>query len=177
MFWEKGFDGASIKDLTRAMGIRGPSLYAAFGDKQGLFLRAIDRYAASAGCGPLVAFEEEAEIGAAVRAFLQAVVDHATLQPSGVRGCFLTACVATSAGVVEGVDRRLREAIRSTDLRLAGRFEAETAAGRLPAEFPALERARLLFDLRQGLMLRARAGIDRETLLADLDQRVAMVLL
>ena len=44
VFWRKGFEGASLHDLTRAMGINRPSLYAAFGNKEALFRRALDRY-------------------------------------------------------------------------------------------------------------------------------------
>src|SRR5947199_8755299 len=46
VFWRKGYEGASLSDLTKAMRINRPSLYAAFGDKEHLFRRALDRYAA-----------------------------------------------------------------------------------------------------------------------------------
>src|SRR5436309_1319981 len=45
VFWRKGYEGTSLSDLTRAMGINRPSLYAAFGDKQALFRKVLDRYA------------------------------------------------------------------------------------------------------------------------------------
>src|SRR5713226_3358653 len=45
VFWQKGYEGASLSDLTKAMGINRPSLYAAFGDKEALFRKALDRYA------------------------------------------------------------------------------------------------------------------------------------
>src|ERR1700712_982668 len=45
VFWERGYEAASIADLTAAMGITPPSLYTAFGDKERLFLEAIERYA------------------------------------------------------------------------------------------------------------------------------------
>ena len=44
VFWEKGYEGASLTDLTEAMGITRPSLYAAFGNKEDLFKRALDLY-------------------------------------------------------------------------------------------------------------------------------------
>src|SRR5882762_10915913 len=44
VFWRKGYEGASLSDLTRAMGINRPSLYAAFGNKEALFRKALDRY-------------------------------------------------------------------------------------------------------------------------------------
>src|SRR5213594_2671193 len=45
VFWRKGYEGASLPDLTKAMGINRPSMYAAFGNKEALFRRALDRYA------------------------------------------------------------------------------------------------------------------------------------
>ncbi len=176
VFWAKGYDGASLKDLTEGMGINGPSLYATFGDKHALYLQAIDRYSTNDACAPLVAFESEQDITAAVRAFMVAAIDYATHHKSGARGCFLSACVATSAGEVEGVQPVLRQAIEDTDKRLAARFDLEKEKGTLAANFPSLERARLMFDLRQGHVFRARAGLDGDTMLSDLDQRTAMVL-
>ena len=54
LFWEKGYEGTSLSDLTRAMGINRPSLYAAFGNKEALFRRVLDRYAE----GPAAYFRE-----------------------------------------------------------------------------------------------------------------------
>ncbi|MCK0128858.1 TetR/AcrR family transcriptional regulator [Erythrobacter sp. F6033] len=175
-FWTKGYDGASMKDLTDAMGISGPSLYAAFGDKRQLYLKAIDAYASNDACAPLVAFEAEPDIGKAVRAFMIAAIDYATAHESGAKGCFLSSCVATTAGEVEGVDQLLADAIKDTDERLAARFAQEVELGNLASDFPVLARARLLFDLRQGFVFRARAGLDAATMKAELNQRCRMIL-
>lgn len=177
VFWAKGYDGASIKDLTSGMGINGPSLYSTFGDKHALYLQAIEAYATSDGCAPLIAFESEQDIGRAVRGFMEASIEYATDHPSGAKGCFLGSCVATSAGEVDGVRSLLRNAIEETDERIAARFDLEKAKGTLPSDFPSLERARLMFDLRQGHVLRARAALSREAMCTDLDQRTKMVLL
>lgn len=176
VFWTKGYDGASMKDLTEAMGINSPSLYATFGDKHTLYLRAIDRYASNDACAPLVAFESEPNIAAAIGAFMRAAIDYATQHDSGAKGCFLSSCVSTSAGEVEGVQALLGSAILDTDKRLAARFDRAKAEGTLPSDFPSLERARLMFDLRQGHVFRARAGLDPATMLADIEHRVKMVL-
>lgn len=176
VFWVKGYDGASMKDLTSAMGINSPSLYAEFGDKLSLYRSAIRRYAEDHGCAPLTAFEGQTEIRAAVRAFMQAAIEHATSEHQAARGCFLASCVATSAGALEGVDALLRQAIDDTDKRIAARFDAERAKGVLPDEFPSLERARLMLDLRQGHVLRARAGFEPDSMGNDLDYRVSIVL-
>ena len=176
VFWSKGYDGASLRDLTGAMGITGPSLYASFGDKRELYLKTIDHYTESDSCAPLDALESEADIEAAIRGFLEEVVRDATEHESGARGCFLASSVVTTVGQVEGVAERVATAIEYAQSRLTARFDREVDKGRLPADFPSAERAALLYDMRQGYMFRARAGWSRERLLQDVESRIRMLL-
>jgi AcrR family transcriptional regulator len=176
VFWAKGYDGASMKDLTSAMGINSPSLYAAFGDKHQLYLQTIECYASGDACSPLIAFETEPDIAKALFAFLSAVIDYSTQHESGAKGCFLTSCVSTTADVVEGVGELLKRAIEDTDARLTRRFDFEKARGTLDKAFPSLQRAQLLFDIRQGYVFRARSGIDASVMKQDIATRVEMIL-
>ncbi|NRD74807.1 TetR/AcrR family transcriptional regulator [Shewanella sp. VB17] len=176
VFWAKGFDGASMKDLTAAMNINAPSLYAVFGDKHQLYLEAIDRYSNDDGCAPLVAFESEPDIEKAVVAFMKATIDYASNQPDSPKGCFLGSCVSTTVGQVDGTLERLQQAITDTDKKLAQRFEQEKKLGNLSKDFPSLQRAELMFDLRQGFVLRARAELDSTVMEADLIFRAQMIL-
>ncbi len=176
VFWEKGYDGASMKDLTQSMGINSPSLYSVFGDKRDLYLETIECYVSNDACAPLVAFETEPGIRKAVEMFLVAVIDYATENDSGALGCFLSSCVSTTANTVDGVEKLLQRATFETDNRLARRFDLEKARGSLPDNFPSLERARLMFDLRQGYVFRARAGIDADVIASDIKFRVDTVL-
>ncbi len=175
VFWKQGYEGASMKLLTESMGINSPSLYAEFGDKHALYLEAIDRYSNDDACAPLVALETEPDITRAVRAFFEAAIDYSTHHESGAKGCFLASCVATSAGHVDGTAELLRDAIKATDTRIAVRFDTEKARGTLPQDFPSADRAKLLFDLRQGLVFRARAGFSEGELLADIEKNVVAV--
>lgn len=174
VFWAKGYDGASLKDLTEAMGINSPSLYGAFSDKRGLFLQTITRYADGGGCPPIVAFEAEDDILSAVNAFLEAAIDYAK-SGDGPTGCYLSSSVVTSAEEVEGVKPMLSAAIAKTEARLAERFEAARKSGALPQDFPCAARARLLFDLRQGLVYRARAGAEHAQMRSGLADHARMV--
>ncbi|WP_373634815.1 TetR/AcrR family transcriptional regulator [Yoonia sp. SS1-5] len=176
VFWKQGYEGASMKLLTDGMGINSPSLYAAFGDKHALYLEAIDRYAQNDACAPLVALETEPDIKKAVRAFFEAAIDYSTHHESGAKGCFLASCVATSAGHIEGTAELLRDAIEATDTGIAARFDIEKARGTLPPDFPSSDQAKLLFDLRQGLVFRARAGFGEDALRADIGKAVNAVL-
>lgn len=175
VFWKQGYDAASIKDLTQAMGINSPSLYSVFGDKRKLYLEAINCYATIDACAPLVAFETEPDINQAVRSFMIAVIDYSTANGSGAKGCFLSSSVATSAGEVEGAQELLQRAVLDTDARLSRRFELEKARGVLPANFPSLARAKLMFDIRQGYVFRARAGFESESMKQDVEYRVHMI--
>jgi len=176
VFWKQGYEGASMKLLTNAMGINSPSLYAEFGDKHGLYLEAINSYATNDACTPLVALETEPNIREAVRAFFTAVIDYATHHDSGATGCFLVSCVATSSGHVDGTAELLRDAITSTDRRIKARFDCEIEKGTLPKDFPSADRAKLMFDLRQGMVFRARAGFADTALEGDVEKYTNAVL-
>jgi len=84
--------------------------------------------------------------------------------------------VSTSAGNVEGAADLLQDAIAATDARIQARFDLEKAQGTLPADFPSADQARLLFDLLQGLVFRARAGFEDVDLLHGIETAVAAVL-
>lgn len=176
VFWAKGYHGSSMKNLTNAMGINRPSLYASFGDKRQLYLKAIENYATNDGSIPLAAFEAELDIVKAVRAFMKSTINLVTSNEGDHRGCFLTSCVATSAGEIDGIEELLHRVILETERKLTNRFDVEREKGVLPQDFPSLERARLMYDLSLGHAFRARAGIDRNTLIKDLEHQVRSIL-
>ena len=175
VFWARGFEAASLDDLTSAMGVSRPTLYDAFGDKRDLFLRAIELYAGGLGSEPMAAFEAERDIAAAVRAFLCVSAENNT-HPEHPPGCLIGCCAAMSVGVVPGVDERVTAAFAATEARLAERFAQERDHGTIaPHPLPA-DRAGLMVDLMNAQAVRARAGASRKDLLAGLDERVAGVL-
>lgn len=161
VFWKRGYVGASLSELTAAMGIAPPSLYAAFGDKRGLFLAALDRYAATAGAVPLAALRSGNGPVDKLRAFLRAAVDLAYDGERG-RGC-LAACVAADAAGDDDVIRdRLDALFRDHDAALG-----ETMGGGAPS-------GRVLLAAMHAIAVRARAGAPRgvaEELAADLLDR------
>ncbi|MCK0068113.1 TetR/AcrR family transcriptional regulator [Kordiimonas laminariae] len=176
VFWEKGYDGTSMRDLTDAMGINSPSLYSVFGDKQQLFMAAIDHYSQNFGKSPISAFNDETDIKKAIIAFLETGITEDDSTPEHPKGCFISSCVPTSAGHVEGATEKLQHIIKGADSLFAARFEEEKSRGSLPADFPSEERARLMFDLRQGHVLRARADLPSARIEADLESRANMIL-
>src|SRR5205085_6998653 len=87
VFWHKGYEGASLTDLTRAMGINRPSLYAAFGSKEGLFRKALDRYAEGPAAYVLEALNEPTARAVAER--LLAGSADLLSDPRNPRGCLM----------------------------------------------------------------------------------------
>src|SRR6266478_984191 len=87
VFWEKGYEGSSLSDLTEAMGINRPSLYAAFGNKEELFRRVLARYVEGPAAYVLKALEEPTAHGVA-KALLSRAGDLVT-DPRNPRGCLL----------------------------------------------------------------------------------------
>ncbi|MGZ2259021.1 hypothetical protein [Roseobacter sp. A03A-229] len=101
--------------------------------------------------------ETEPDIEKAVRGFLEEVIIYGTENDSGAKGCFLASSVSTNIGQINGVAERVEAAIEETNRSLAAGFDKEVEAGTLPADFRSLERAALLYDIRQGYMFRGRA--------------------
>lgn len=163
VFWSKGYDGTSIQDLTKAMGLSRSSLYETFGDKQELFLDAITRYVASmdrrratvlARPGPVR--ERLAEYFAGAVTFL--------VDPSRPGGCFFT----NTAVALESVDARARAAVRRGDARQEADFVACIEEGQRTGELARRQHpravARFLVSLLRGLTVLARMHKDRKVL-------------
>ena len=90
--WSKGYDGVTIDDLVDGMGVGRPSLYAVFGDKRTLFLRALKAYAEKKGAGAAKALLSPQTLRASLGGFLRHNVETATEEGSAA-GCLLL-CVA-----------------------------------------------------------------------------------
>jgi AcrR family transcriptional regulator len=165
LFWERGYDTTSVAELTEAMGITAPSLYAAFGDKRRLFAEATDRYQASYGAFADRALTEEPTARAAVERLLRdAAVAYVT--PRQPRGCLVissaTNCTPASADIREDLRRR-----RQANLRALQRVIArDITVGRLPADTDAHQLALFYAATLQGMSQQARDGATRNDLLA-----------
>ncbi|MGK5734022.1 TetR/AcrR family transcriptional regulator [Streptomyces sp. URMC 124] len=167
-FWEHGYEAVSIADLTRAMDIKAPSLYAAFGDKRSLFEEAIEAYARNYGVFTAKALSEAPTARrAADRLLHEAAVSH-TL-PGLPRGCMIisaaTNCTEQSAEVVEALQKRRNKGIAFIESRIV----TDVAAGVLPADTDAHALAVYTGAVLQGMSQQARDGADRATLEAVAD--------
>jgi AcrR family transcriptional regulator len=160
-FWEHGYEGTSVSDLTRVMGIGAPSLYAAFGDKRTLFDEVVVRYGATYGVFGGPAFDEEPTVrGGVERMLREAAV--AFTDPAHPRGC-LVITAATNCTTPE-VEEALRERRNANIADIEARVAAAVAAGELPESADPAALARYTGAVFQGMSQQARDGATREDL-------------
>jgi AcrR family transcriptional regulator len=170
VFWAKGYEGASIQELCTAMGINRPSLYSAFGSKEGLFRRAIDRYAEGPAAYVRESLRQPTARGVAEHLLHGAIA--LLSNPCHPRGCLVVQGALACGDASEPVRQELsaRRAARLADL--AVRLERAVEEGDLPATANAIDLARYLFTVVQGMAVQAASGADRACL-----QRVAEIAL
>ncbi|WP_156725998.1 TetR/AcrR family transcriptional regulator [Streptomyces apocyni] len=160
-FWERGYEATSVADLTRAMGIGPPSLYAAFGDKRSLFDEVVVEYAARYGSFSTRAFEQELTARAAVERMLREAATEYT-DPGHPRGCLIISA-ATNCATPE-VEEALRVKRGQNIAAFESRIRADVASGELPADADAEALARFSGAVLQGMSQQARDGASREEL-------------
>src|SRR3954469_1178768 len=165
VFWERGYEAASIADLTSAMGITPPSLYTAFGDKEQLFLEAIERYALGYGSAGVRALKEEPTTRGAIERWLLEAANELT-QPCHPKGCMVvmaaTNCSAAAERVQDALLLRRTEAIANVGRRIQGGIDS----GELPPDTDAKDLANFYATIYQGMSMQAKDGATHESLLA-----------
>jgi len=174
MFWRHGYEGVDVGRIAKAVHVSKPALYRAFGDKSTLLLKAVERYVERFGAPKLAAFMSEPDINKAVLEFCETTVGKTT-GDTGL-GCMMAAAVLGQSERVTEIRRYAASGLTMSADILAERFEREIRAGNLPETPSARVRGRALIDLMQGLLLRAKAGINREYLLADARSYVPLLL-
>jgi AcrR family transcriptional regulator len=156
VFWQHGYEGASMSELTAEMGITKPSLYAAFGNKEQLFHKALDlyereklEYMRTAGDAPTARGVAEKLLWGALE------IQMSSCDPRGCLGVIsTTACGAEAESIkAEVVKRRA-----SSEQALIERFERAKAEGDLPEGLEPDALVRYLFALMQGMSVQAGSG-------------------
>lgn len=159
VFWRKGYVGASLSDLTKAMGINRPSLYAAFGNKESLFRTALARYAE----GPAAYLREslaEPTARGVVRLLLRRVVEVGTAS-CNPRGCLWVRGSLSCDDPDDCLAREMvaRQAAYAKALR--ARFRRAVAEGDLPEGADPAALARFVVTMASGLSVQAALGATR----------------
>lgn len=161
LFWRKGYQATSIRDLSEELGIGQPSLYNAFGDKRGLFTEAVDVYDRTYGGFIRVALEDEATAAQAIRRILAEAPVRYTRRGLP-RGCLV------ALGDAGAEDDRIRASLsrmrKENADRLRRKIEADVATGVLPEGTDATGLAGHVLAVLNGLALQSRDGTPRREL-------------
>jgi AcrR family transcriptional regulator len=162
VFWRNGYEGASIADLTDAMGINPPSLYAAFGNKEGLFRKVVDRYIER-----YAGFWEVARAAPTARAMvehlLHASVDFVT-DESNPRGCLMVRGAMACSEAANKIRDELVTRRAAGEAMLRERFERAISTGEIPPELDAADYARYIMTVLEGMSVQAAGGASRQDL-------------
>jgi AcrR family transcriptional regulator len=172
VFWRNGYEGASLPALTKAMGINRPSLYAAFGNKEALFRKAVERYEAGpAGYGHKALKQPTAR--EVVESLLEGVVALLT-KPRNPGGCLMVQGALACGENANGVRQELASRRAAHVAAIRRRFQRAIDEGDLPASAEASGLARFVATVMHGLAVQAASGASRKELLRVKDMVLRM---
>ena len=167
IFWKRGYEGASLAELTETLGVNKPSLYAAFGNKEELFMKALSKYVA----GPVAFVREvvnEPTARDVAQTFLYKAAEFLT-EPSHPKGCMIVQGALSggeSADMIKSVLIQYRTAYEKV---LTKRFEQARNDGDLSSDTNPESLAKYLATLHQGMSVQATSGASKGDLLAIAD--------
>lgn len=168
VFWEKGYEGSSLPELTEAMGMNRPSMYAVFGNKENLFRMALDRYAQTHD--PLFhAALKEASARAVVEHFLRGNADAQT-ETDNPHGCLVINGALACSDDALPIRDTLIERRATSEVMLRDRFEQAKRDGDLPPDSCSGQMARYVMTISNGMAVQAAAGASRKQLQEVVDQ-------
>jgi AcrR family transcriptional regulator len=165
VFWRYGYEAASLQELTSAMGITPPSLYAAFGDKEKLFLEAVERYSTKSCDALHCLFAQAPTARDAIERLLQSSAVENTC-PSHPPGCLVVTAATNCSASAEHVQDVMVQRRGNVETLVRERIERGIADRELPADTDAAALASFYITVIHGMSTRARDCGDRDQLLA-----------
>jgi AcrR family transcriptional regulator len=174
-FWSGGYTSTSLDDLSAATGMNRPSLYAAFGDKEALYLETLSAYAERGRAAMKGLLDEDRPLREALRRLYGQALALYLSGERGARGCYLIGTAATEAVNHPAVRAALSDSLAEFDAILEARFKRARREGELPRNARPAALARLASAVMHSLAVRARAGESRAALEAMADHAVVMI--
>jgi AcrR family transcriptional regulator len=162
LFWRHGYEGTSLSALTKAMGINVPSLYAAFGNKETLFKKALNRYLQNPASYLPKALEQPTARRAVEKLFRGAI--DMVMNPRHPDGCLLVQGALAAGPAAASIRKELSLCRAAAEAAVRRRLERAIAEGDLPANVHAAKLARYILTVLWGLSVQAAGGATRAQL-------------
>jgi AcrR family transcriptional regulator len=168
LFWEHGYEGTSIADLTHAMGVTPPSLYATFGSKEDLYRQALDHNIERETKRRSEALQGDMSAYDAIAFYLRDVAEGFS-DPKKPRGCMISTAVLQHAEDTETVARAVAGLREASIQAVKARFDRALSEGELPADVDTDALARFYAAVVQGMSVQACDGACAATLFRLVD--------
>ncbi|WP_345348879.1 TetR/AcrR family transcriptional regulator [Actinoallomurus liliacearum] len=172
LFWERGYEATSMADLVEHLGIARASIYATFGGKHELFLKAYERYAQTRDLNVVELLSQPGPVLPAVRTLVRAYAEESAADPHR-RGCMVVNTAVELAGRDPQAARRVEASWDTVETALTSALTRARAQGELSADKDPRALARLLLVLLQGMRVLGRAHPDPARLRDAAEQALA----
>jgi TetR/AcrR family transcriptional regulator, transcriptional repressor for nem operon len=162
-FWQRGYKATSMRELAASMGLTAPSLYNAFGDKQALYARALERYLDRTTRDRLRRYETSLPPKQAIRHFFGEIIDH-SINDRERKGCFLVNCALEVAPHQSELGALIAEQFSGIEAFFRRCILAAQSDGTAPRGIDANDVARLMLGALVGIRVLARSAPNRPLL-------------
>jgi TetR/AcrR family transcriptional regulator, copper-responsive repressor len=175
VFWDAGFAGTSLDDISAGTGMNRPSLYSAFGDKQALYRHTLERYRAMARAALQETLRHDRTLREALRAVYERALAIYYSGAYGARGCFLIGTALTEAVLDADVRETLAAGLHEIDAAFEARMRVAQQQGDLRSSADPAMLARLASAVLHTLAIRSRAGERRAALEATIGPALDLI--
>ncbi|MFD8912274.1 TetR/AcrR family transcriptional regulator [Streptomyces sp. NPDC059575] len=175
LFWQRGYEATSLTDLVEHLGIGRASIYATFGSKHELYLKAMDRYAETRDPVLLTELSQPGPALPAVRAVVRRFATEATAPEGRLTGCFVTNTAAELAPHDPAAARRVEISWEHVETLLHSALVRAQAQGELPEDRDPRALARMLLVLLQGVRIVGKASDDPARVRDAAEQALALL--
>jgi len=175
VFAEKGLAATTLDDLTAAMGINRPSLYGAFTDKETLYLKALDAYAAAMAQNMVAALDGAPHVKDALRRFYMGALDVYLAENNAV-GCFIVSSAVPESTTNPEIRQRAAAVLAALDAALERRLKRAVEDRELPRNTDTAALGRLAAAILHSLAVRTRAGTRRKALETFVTDAIGLML-
>ncbi|CAI1541669.1 TetR/AcrR family transcriptional regulator [Serratia proteamaculans] len=168
LFWRHGYESTSLADVVEITGAKAPTLYAEFGNKEGLFRAAVERYLQKYTTSTNQLLEQDLPIAEIVEAYVRSSAEVFT-DPDTPSGCFMVCASAALSSSSDDIAEMLRNKHHSNETSLRDCFDRKVQQGELLAKTDTALLAKYIVCTIEGMSVQAREGASREDLYRLLD--------